>query len=72
MLLYKFNTKQIADEAMMLLNAEHGLPVKNGITKFNENTYQQHEDGYYYIAYDAEWTSCLGEPIEIALINNIE
>ena len=68
--IHKFNTKQIADDAMELLNVEHGLPVEDGITKFDNSSYQQHEDGYYFIAYDAEWTSCLGEPIEIAPINN--
>lgn len=70
---YKFATKQIADEAMSYLNTDHGLPVKGGVTKFNETSYIQHPDGFYYIAYDAEWTSILGEPIEIELpINNIE
>ena len=64
---YKFNTKQIANEAMGYLNIHHGLPVKGGVTKFDENSYTQHADGYYYIAYDAEWTSVLGEPIEIEI-----
>lgn len=67
---YKFETKQIADEAMDYLNAHHVLPVSGGVTKFGENSYTQHPDGFYYIAYDAEWTSCLGEPIEIELPNN--
>jgi len=71
---YKFATKQIADEAMGYLNTHHGLPVKGGVTKFDETSYIQHPDGFYYIAYDAEWASVLGEPIEIELppINNIE
>lgn len=71
---YKFNTKQIADDAMNYLNTHHGLPVKGGVTRFDETSYTQHPDGFYYIAYDAEWTSVLGEPIEIELppINNIE
>lgn len=70
---YKFETKQIADEAMGYLNTHHGLPVNGGVTKFDENSYTQHPNGFYYIAYNAEWTSCLGEPIEIELpINNIE
>lgn len=69
---YKFATKQIADEAMRYLNTHHGLPVKGGLTKFDENSYTQHPDGFYYIAYKSEWTSVLGEPIEIELpINNI-
>jgi hypothetical protein len=67
MLGYRFDTKQIADEAMNYLNTHHGLPVESGVTKFNKNSYLQHPDGFYYIAYDAEWTSCLGEPIEIEL-----
>ena len=72
---YKFDTKQIADEAMGYLNVHHGLPSKNGGSSyFSEDSYTQHPDGFYYIAYDAEWTSVLGEPIEIELppINNIE
>jgi len=71
---YKFETKQIADEAMGYLNTHHGLPEKGCVTKFDETSYIQHPDGFYYIAYDAEWTSVLGKPIEIELppINNIE
>lgn len=71
---YKFSTKQIADDAMGYLNAHHGLPVHGGVTKFDSNSYLQHLDGFYYIAYDAEWTSVLGEPTEIELPtqNNIE
>jgi hypothetical protein len=64
---YKFDTKQIADESMAYLNTHHGLPVPQGVTIFNESSYNQHIDGYYYIAYDIEWTSPLGEPIEIEL-----
>jgi hypothetical protein len=71
---YKFETKQIADEAIVYLNTHHGLPVKGGVTKFDSGSYFKHDDGFFYIPYDAEWTSCLGEPIEIELppINNIE
>lgn len=70
---YRFDTKQIADDAMAYLNSHHELPTKNGLTKFDSNSYTQHADGFYYIAYDAEWTSILGEPTEIKLpINNIE
>ena len=72
---YKFSTKQIADEAMAYLNTQHGLPAPNGGTSlFGEDSYSQHPNGFYYIAFDAEWTSVLGEPIEIELppINNIE
>lgn len=65
---YKFDTKQIADEAMAYLNTHHGLPVKGGGTKFDENSYTQHPDGFYYITYDAEWTSVLGETVEIELL----
>ena len=64
---YKFNTKKIADDAMTFLNTHHGLPVPNGLTKFDETSYNQHSDGYYYIINDTEWTSPLGEPIEIEL-----
>lgn len=71
---YKFDTKQIANEAMGYLNTHHGLPDANGGTSyFSEASYKSHPDNFYYIEYDAEWTSCLGEPIEIELpINNIE
>jgi hypothetical protein len=65
---YKFDTKQIANEAMSYLNTHHGLPTENGITMFGESSYAQHPDGFYYIAYDKEWTSPLGEPVEIELI----
>ena len=64
---YKFDTKQIANEAMSYLNTHHGLPVNGGVTMFNESSYTQHEDGFYYIAFDSEWTSALGDPIEIYL-----
>lgn len=64
---YKFDTKKIANEAMSYLNTHHGLPVNGGVTKFDETSYVQHPDGFYYIAYDEEWTSALGEPIEIEL-----
>jgi hypothetical protein len=64
---YRFNTKQIVNEAMGYLNTHHGLPVKGGVTEFDESSYTQHVDGYYYIAYDDEWTSILGEPIEIEI-----
>lgn len=67
MLYYRFETIQIADEAMDYLNTHHGLPVPNGVTKFDESSYKQHPDGFYYIEFDAEWTSVLGEPIEIEL-----
>lgn len=65
---YKFETKLIADQAMSYLNTHHGLPVKGGVTIFNENSYTQHADGFYYIGYDLEWTSPLGEPVEIEII----
>jgi hypothetical protein len=65
---YKFDTKQIANEAMSYLNTHHGLPVNGGVTMFGEVSYVQHPDGFYYIAYDKEWTLPLGEPVEIELI----
>lgn len=64
---YKFNTKQIADEAMDYLNTHHGLPVQNGVTKYDESSYKQHPDGFYYIPFDAEWTAILGTPTTIEL-----
>jgi len=64
---YKFDTKQIADEAMAYLNTHHGLPVQGGETMFSASSYAQHEDGFYYIAFDSEWTSALGDPIEIEI-----
>ena len=65
---YKFETKLMADQAMSYLNKHHGLPTKNGITMFSDCSYSQHADGFYYIAFDSEWTSALGDPIEIFLI----
>lgn len=70
MLVHKFNTKQIADEAMQYLNQIHGLPVKDGLTKFDEISYYMHPDGFYYMPYSEDWTSELIEPIEIALPTN--
>ena len=67
---YKLETKLIADQAMSYLNTHHGLPTENGLTKFAEGSYTQHTDGFYYIGYDLEWTSPLGEPVEIQ-INNL-
>jgi hypothetical protein len=64
---YKFDTKQIADEAMTYLNTHHGLPVQGGETMFGESSYEQHADGFYYIVFDTKWTSPLGEPIEIEI-----
>ena len=68
---YKFDTKLMADQAISYLNTHHGLPVKGGVTIFNENSYTQHADGFYYIAFDTEWTSILGEPVSIEIINTI-
>jgi hypothetical protein len=65
---YKFDTKKVADDAMTYLNTHHGLPVQDGETMFSASSYVQHPDGFYYIAYDKEWTSPLGEPVEIELI----
>jgi hypothetical protein len=65
---YKFDTKKVADEAVFYLNTHHGLPVFQGVTMFSSSSYAQHADGFYYIAYDTEWTSPLGEPVEIELI----
>ena len=65
---YKFATKLMAEQAMSYLNTHHGLPTKSGITIFGEGSYVQHADGFYYIAFDNEWTSALGDPIEIFLI----
>ena len=72
MLVHKFDTKQIANDAMKCLNQIRGLPVPNGLTKFDERSYYTHPDGFYYMPYSEEWTSVLGEPIEIDLppINN--
>ncbi len=64
---YQFETKHMADQAMSYLNTHHGLPTENGITMFGEGSYSQHADGFYYIAFDSEWTSALGDPIEIYL-----
>jgi hypothetical protein len=64
---YKFDTKKIADDAMTYLNTHHGLPVNGGLTKFDETSYNEHPNGYYYIINDTEWTSPLGEPIDIEL-----
>lgn len=64
---YKFTTKEQADEAMEMLNAEHGLPVDGGLTKFDENSYQLHSDGFYYIVHDNNWTYTLGQPTDIEL-----
>ena len=64
MLGYRFETKQIADEAMDYLNTHHGLPIEGGTSYFSENSYKLHTDNFYYIEYN-EYTSCLGEPIEI-------
>lgn len=64
MLGYKFETKQIADDAMKYLNSHHGLPTDWGTSYFGEESYKLHTNGFYYIEYN-EYTSCLGEPIEI-------
>ncbi len=64
---YKLDTEQIANDAMSYLNTHHGLPTENGITMFGESSYFEHTDGFYYIAFDTEWTSALGEPIEIEI-----
>lgn len=63
--IHKFDTQKIADDAMNYLNTHHGLPVKGGVTKFDNTSYTKHTDGYYYIAYDDDWTFVLGTPIEI-------
>ena len=67
MKVHKFNNKQSADEAMAYLNQIHGLPVEGGISKFDETSYRYSPEGFYYIPFSAEWTSELGETVEIEL-----
>lgn len=70
MLVHKFDTKQIADDAMKYLNLFHKLPVTDGHTIYTEKSYKINPNGGFYIEYDEIWTKCLGEPIEITLPTN--
>lgn len=66
---YKF-TKEGLEQAIKDLNDYHGLPVEGGVTKFSEESFTMLNEEEYFIAYDAEWTSILGEPIEVTIEKN--
>lgn len=59
---YKYNTIQDVDNAVEALNTYHGLPINGAATQFSRSSFMLHADGYYYIAYDNEWTEILGTP----------
>jgi hypothetical protein len=63
---YKFNTVEEADLAMNQLNKYYGLPVKNGISIFDERSYFQIENAYF-LTEDEMLIPVLGEPIEITI-----
>ena len=56
--------------AIETLNDFHGLPVEGGVTKFSEESFTMLNEEEYFIEYDAEWTSILGEPIEVTIEKN--
>jgi hypothetical protein len=66
---YKF-TKEGLEKAVKDLNEYHGLPVKGGVTKFSEESFTKLNENEYFIAYDKDWTSILGEPIEVEINEN--
>lgn len=51
--------------AIDTLNDSHKLPVEGGVTMFSEESFTKLNEIEYFIAYDKEWTSVLGEPIEV-------
>ena len=68
---YKFNTVEEADLAMQQLNEYYGLPVKNGISIFDERSYFKIED-FYFLTEDEMLIPVLGDPINFEVnFNNI-
>jgi hypothetical protein len=68
---YKFNTVEEADLAMQQLNEYYGLPVKNGISIFDERSYFKIED-FYFLTEDEMLIPVLGEAINFEVnYNNI-
>jgi hypothetical protein len=66
---YKFDTVEEADLAMQQLNKYYGLPVKNGISIFDERSYFQVGDAYC-LTEDEMLIPVLGEPIQIEVNEN--
>jgi hypothetical protein len=68
---YKFDTVEEADLAMQQLNEYYGLPVKNGISIFDERSYFKIENAYF-LTEDEMLIPVLGEPINFEVnFNNI-
>jgi len=63
---YKFDTVEEANLAMNQLNKYYGLPVKNGISIFDERSYFQIENAYY-LTEDKMLIPIFGEPTEFEL-----
>ena len=61
---FQYNTIEEVEEVCKTLNTHHGLPVKDGITIFDESSFIRVGETWV-IPYDAEWTAILGTPIDI-------
>lgn len=66
---YKYSYEGVLT-AIDTLNNFNKLPVDNGVTKFSEESFRKLNENEYFIAYDKDWTSILGEPIEVEINEN--
>jgi hypothetical protein len=66
-----FNTIELANEAISLINKGEGIPVSDdSVTR--TYTQVQENDGYIYITADEVTEKYLGKPTEISIFENIE
>ena len=66
-----FNTIELANEAISLINKGEGIPVSDdSVTR--TYTQVQENEGYIYITADEVTEKYLGKPTEISIFENIE
>lgn len=63
---YQYNTIEEVEKACDTLNSHHGLPVKDGVTIFDESSFIR-AGKTWVMPFDAEWTAILGTPQEITI-----
>lgn len=55
---FKFASRQDADDKMNFLNDYHGLPNNGYESQFSSESYRQHE-AFWFIVFSPKWTSIL-------------
>ena len=66
MIVHLFDNLENAKQAINQLNLHHGFPIMEGGTQFTDKDIY-HYINNYFIIYHEDYTSILGEPIEIEL-----